>query len=148
MRAHVCFGIDIDIDIDIGLDHSFCNLSCNHFQNTHTSGYNNLPEKTAEAIDKNGYFHSGDVGKMENGFVYILDRLKDLIIRGGEVRESIVFLFFFFCVCVFSRLRYRLWLLLSLLLSLSLLLLLLLLLLLSLSLWLWLWHWLWLWLWL
>ena len=47
-------------------------------------GYNNLPEKTAEAIDENGYFHSGDIGKMEGGFVYILDRMKDLIIRGGE----------------------------------------------------------------
>jgi acyl-CoA synthetase (AMP-forming)/AMP-acid ligase II len=47
-------------------------------------GYNNLPEKTAEAIDKDGYFHTGDIGKMEGGFVYILDRLKDLIIRGGE----------------------------------------------------------------
>jgi len=47
-------------------------------------GYNNLPDKTAQAIDKNGYFHSGDIGKMEGGFVYILDRLKDLIIRGGE----------------------------------------------------------------
>ncbi len=32
------------------------------------------------------YFHSGDIGMMEGGFVYILDRLKDLIIRGGEVR--------------------------------------------------------------
>ena len=47
-------------------------------------GYNNLPQKTEEAIDKNGYFHSGDIGKMEGGFVYILDRMKDLIIRGGE----------------------------------------------------------------
>jgi len=47
-------------------------------------GYNGLPEKTAEAIDANGYFHSGDIGKMEGGFVYILDRMKDLIIRGGE----------------------------------------------------------------
>jgi acyl-CoA synthetase (AMP-forming)/AMP-acid ligase II len=47
-------------------------------------GYNNLPKKTAEAIDENGYFHTGDIGKMEAGFVYILDRMKDLIIRGGE----------------------------------------------------------------
>jgi long-chain acyl-CoA synthetase len=47
-------------------------------------GYNNLPQKTEEAIDENGYFHSGDIGKMEGGFVYILDRMKDLIIRGGE----------------------------------------------------------------
>ena len=47
-------------------------------------GYNNLPEKTKDSIDQNGFFHSGDIGKVENGFVYILDRMKDLIIRGGE----------------------------------------------------------------
>jgi len=47
-------------------------------------GYNNLPEKTDEAIDELGYFHSGDIGKYEGGFLYILDRMKDLIIRGGE----------------------------------------------------------------
>tara|TARA_B110000208_G_scaffold71835_1_gene92384 strand:- start:236 stop:664 length:429 start_codon:yes stop_codon:yes gene_type:complete len=47
-------------------------------------GYNNLPEKTAEAIDDQGYFHTGDIGKIVDGFVYILDRMKDLIIRGGE----------------------------------------------------------------
>lgn len=47
--------------------------------------YNNKPEKTAEAIDSEGFFHSGDIGKMDaEGFVYILDRMKDLIIRGGE----------------------------------------------------------------
>ncbi len=48
-------------------------------------GYHNKPEKTAKALDKNGYFHSGDIGKKDSaGFVYILDRMKDLIIRGGE----------------------------------------------------------------
>jgi len=47
-------------------------------------GYNNLPKKTDEALDDKGYFHTGDIGKMEGGFVYILDRMKDLIIRGGE----------------------------------------------------------------
>jgi acyl-CoA synthetase (AMP-forming)/AMP-acid ligase II len=48
-------------------------------------GYNNQPEKTAEAIDEDGYFHSGDIGKLDgSGFLYILDRMKDLIIRGGE----------------------------------------------------------------
>merc|ERR1711865_1201930 len=31
-----------------------------------------------------GFFHSGDIGKMEGGFLYILDRMKDIIIRGGE----------------------------------------------------------------
>jgi long-chain acyl-CoA synthetase len=48
-------------------------------------GYNNLPDKTAECIDASGFFHSGDIGKVDgSGFVYILDRMKDLIIRGGE----------------------------------------------------------------
>lgn len=47
-------------------------------------GYHNKPEKTAKALDSKGYFHTGDIGKMEGGFVYILDRMKDLIIRGGE----------------------------------------------------------------
>jgi len=46
--------------------------------------YYNRPEDTAKAVDSDGYFHSGDIGKMEGGFCYILDRLKDLIIRGGE----------------------------------------------------------------
>merc|ERR1719157_191540 len=46
--------------------------------------YHNRPEDTAKALDKEGWFHSGDVAKMEGGFVYILDRLKDIIIRGGE----------------------------------------------------------------
>lgn len=30
------------------------------------------------------YFHTGDIGKFEGGFVFILDRMKDMIIRGGE----------------------------------------------------------------
>lgn len=46
--------------------------------------YNNRPEDTKKAIDAEGYFHTGDVAKIEGGFVYILDRLKDIIIRGGE----------------------------------------------------------------
>jgi len=47
-------------------------------------GYHNKPEETAKAIDADGYFHSGDVGEMQGGFLYIKDRLKDIIIRGGE----------------------------------------------------------------
>merc|ERR1719429_384420 len=46
--------------------------------------YNNRPEDTKKVIDAEGYFHTGDVAKIEGGFVYILDRLKDIIIRGGE----------------------------------------------------------------
>jgi long-chain acyl-CoA synthetase len=46
-------------------------------------GYYNRPEATAEAI-RNGWFHSGDIGRMdEKGNVFIVDRLKDMIIRGG-----------------------------------------------------------------
>lgn len=46
--------------------------------------YYNKEEATQKAIDADGFFHTGDIGKIEGGFVYILDRLKDLIIRGGE----------------------------------------------------------------
>jgi len=46
--------------------------------------YNNREEDTKKAIDSEGYFHTGDIAKIEGGFVYILDRLKDIIIRGGE----------------------------------------------------------------
>jgi long-chain acyl-CoA synthetase len=46
--------------------------------------YWNRPEATAEAIDADGWFHSGDVGKVdEEGYFFIVDRMKDLIIRGG-----------------------------------------------------------------
>lgn len=48
-------------------------------------GYWNKPEATAEAITESGWFHSGDLVRMdEEGFVYILDRAKDMLIRGGE----------------------------------------------------------------
>jgi len=47
-------------------------------------GYWNKPEATAEAF-QNGWFKTGDLVKMdEEGFLYIVDRAKDMIIRGGE----------------------------------------------------------------
>ncbi|MGI8899977.1 MAG: AMP-binding enzyme, partial [Nocardioides sp.] len=46
-------------------------------------GYYNRPDETAEAI-RDGWFRSGDLGRRdEDGFYYIVDRAKDMIIRGG-----------------------------------------------------------------
>jgi fatty-acyl-CoA synthase len=48
-------------------------------------GYWNRPDATASAIDELGWFHSGDVGYLdEEGYLYICDRLKDMVISGGE----------------------------------------------------------------
>ncbi|HUG25728.1 AMP-dependent synthetase/ligase [Piscinibacter sp.] len=47
-------------------------------------GYLNLPEKTAETIDANGWLHSGDVGLVDaDGYFKITDRMKDIIITAG-----------------------------------------------------------------
>ncbi|MEE2032243.1 long-chain-fatty-acid--CoA ligase [Rhodococcus chondri] len=47
-------------------------------------GYWNLPEETATAIDEAGWFATGDIGRVDtDGYFYIVDRKKDLIIRGG-----------------------------------------------------------------
>jgi fatty-acyl-CoA synthase len=48
-------------------------------------GYWNDAEKTAEAIDEAGWMHTGDLATMdEQGYVNIVGRLKDMVIRGGE----------------------------------------------------------------
>jgi long-chain acyl-CoA synthetase len=47
------------------------------------TGYWNAPEATAEAI-RDGWFHTGDVGRFDaDGYLYVVDRIKDLVIRGG-----------------------------------------------------------------
>ncbi len=48
-------------------------------------GYWNDPERTAEAIDGDGWMHTGDLAVMDDeGYVNIVGRIKDMIIRGGE----------------------------------------------------------------
>ncbi|MBW8794290.1 MAG: AMP-binding protein [Streptomyces sp.] len=48
-------------------------------------GYWNEPEKTAEAVDSGRWMHTGDLAMMrEDGYVEIVGRIKDMIIRGGE----------------------------------------------------------------
>lgn len=48
-------------------------------------GYYKMPEATAQAIDEDGWLHTGDIGTMnEEGYFKITGRLKDMIIRGGE----------------------------------------------------------------
>ena len=47
-------------------------------------GYWRNDDATAECINSEGWFKSGDLGKFDGPFLYILDRLKDMVIRGGE----------------------------------------------------------------
>jgi long-chain acyl-CoA synthetase len=47
-------------------------------------GYYRKPEATAECIRGNGWFYTGDIGKVDkDGYFFIVDRVKDMIIRGG-----------------------------------------------------------------
>jgi acyl-CoA synthetase (AMP-forming)/AMP-acid ligase II len=53
-------------------------------------GYHNKPEATAEAVTPDGWFRTGDVGRIDaDGYLYVEDRIKDMIITGGENVYSI-----------------------------------------------------------
>ncbi|MGH9833908.1 MAG: AMP-binding protein [Blastocatellia bacterium] len=48
-------------------------------------GYYNMPDKTAETLDDEGWLHTGDLAVMRaDGYINIVGRVKDMIIRGGE----------------------------------------------------------------
>jgi fatty-acyl-CoA synthase len=48
-------------------------------------GYLNMPDQTREAIDAHGWFHFGDMAKIdEDGYFYVVDRKSDMYISGGE----------------------------------------------------------------
>ena len=48
-------------------------------------GYDKMPHATAQAIDRDGWLHTGDICcRTEDGYYKVTGRLKDMIIRGGE----------------------------------------------------------------
>lgn len=51
---------------------------------TNMKGYWKLPEATADSLPGEGWFRSGDAGYLQDGYLFIHDRVKDMIVSGGE----------------------------------------------------------------
>jgi fatty-acyl-CoA synthase len=68
------------LDAPVGTNGEFCSKGYNTMK-----GYYKMPDATAEAIDADGWLHTGDLACVdEDGNYHITGRLKDMIIRGGE----------------------------------------------------------------
>ena len=66
--------------VPVGMQGEICTRGYSVMQ-----GYWQEPLRTAEAIDEDGWLHSGDLGELDaEGYVKVTGRLKDMIIRGGE----------------------------------------------------------------
>lgn len=67
-------------EVGPGVNGEFCARGYNIMK-----GYYKMPEATAQAIDKDGWLHTGDLACVdEDGYYKITGRIKDMIIRGGE----------------------------------------------------------------
>ncbi len=67
-------------EVPCGVAGEFCARGYNIMK-----GYYKMPEATAEAIDKDGWLHTGDLCTVdEDGYYKVVGRIKDMIIRGGE----------------------------------------------------------------
>ena len=75
-----------EVEVKIAADGELCVKGPNVM-----TGYWNLPEKTAEVFDDDGFFLTGDIAEIDaDGFIKITDRKKDLIVTENELKRSLL----------------------------------------------------------